>query len=128
MCIFCKIVNKEIPAKIVYEDDYVISFLDINPRSKGHTLVVPKKHYERFDELPDEELCKLMVGVKKTIEILKKLNFKGYNIVNNNGRAAGQEVDHVHIHIIPRYGEEEAVKFGEVQKIDLDEVYKILKS
>ncbi|WP_456471587.1 HIT family protein [Methanocaldococcus sp.] len=128
MCIFCKIANKEIPSKIVYEDPYVIAFLDINPRSKGHTLVVPKKHYKTLDEMPDEELCHLIKGVKETIKILKKLNFDGYNIVNNNGKAAGQEIDHVHIHIIPRYEGDEAVKFGEVKDIDLDEVYKIIKS
>ena len=128
MCIFCKIVSGEIPAKVVYEDEHVLAFLDINPRNKGHTLVIPKKHYERFDEMPDDELCNFIKGVKKTVEVLKKLGFDGYNIVNNNGRVAGQEVDHVHFHIIPRYeGDGEVVKFGEVKKADLDEVLKEIK-
>ncbi|AEF95869.1 HIT family protein [Methanotorris igneus] len=128
MCIFCKIVNKEIPAKIVYEDEDTMAFLDINPRNKGHTLVIPKKHYETLDEMPDEELAKLMKAVKKVVEILKPLNFDGYNIINNNKPAAGQEVPHVHFHIIPRYQNDgDVVKFGEVKKIDLDEVEKIIK-
>ncbi|WP_423792592.1 HIT family protein [Methanocaldococcus indicus] len=128
MCIFCKIVNGEIPAKVVYEDDYVLAFLDINPRSKGHTLVIPKKHYEKFEDIPDEELQKLILGVKKTLNILKKLGFSDYNIVNNNGKLAGQEVNHVHFHIIPRFGEEEGIIFGKVVDVDLDEIYKKLKS
>ncbi len=127
MCIFCKIVNGEIPAKVVYEDEYVLAFLDINPRSKGHTLVIPKKHYETFDEIPDEELSKFILGVKRTVEKLKKLGFKGYNIVNNNGKVAGQEVNHVHFHIIPRFGEEEGIIFGKVVDVDLDEIYKKLE-
>ncbi len=78
--------------------------------------------------MPDEELCNFIKGVKKTVEVLKKLGFDGYNIVNNNGRVAGQEVNHVHFHIIPRYeGDGEVVKFGEVKKIDLDEVLKEIK-
>ena len=128
MCIFCKIVNKEIPAKIVYEDEDTMAFLDINPRNKGHTLVIPKKHYETLDEMPDEEMAKLMKTIKKVVEILKPLNFDGYNIVNNNKPAAGQEVPHVHFHIIPRYQNDgDVVKFGEVKKVDLDEVEKIIK-
>ncbi|EHP86141.1 HIT family protein [Methanotorris formicicus] len=128
MCIFCKIVSKEIPAKIIYEDEDTMAFLDINPRNRGHTLVIPKKHYETLDEMPDEEMAKLMKTIKKVIEILKPLNFDGYNIVNNNKPVAGQEVPHVHFHIIPRYQNDgDVVKFGEVKDVDLDEVEKIVK-
>jgi histidine triad (HIT) family protein len=124
MCIFCKIANKEIPAKIVYEDENTLAFLDVNPRSKGHTLVIPKKHYETFDELPDDIAISLIKTIKKVVNILKSLNPDGYNILNNNNPIAGQEVPHVHFHIIPRYNDEqnEVIKFSEPITIDLDEI------
>lgn len=129
MCIFCKIVNKEIPTKVVYEDEKTMAFLDVNPRSKGHTLVIPKEHYETFDELPDDEMINLMKTVKKVVEILKSLNPDGYNILNNNKPAAGQEVPHVHFHVIPRYNEEkeEVIKFSEPIAVNLDDVLNELK-
>ncbi len=128
MCIFCKIANKEIPAKIVYEDETTLAFLDINPRSKGHTLVIPKKHYETFDELPEDTAISLIKTIKCVVEILKSLNPDGYNILNNNKPVAGQEVPHVHFHIIPRYDNEqkEVIKFSEPISVDLDDVLKEL--
>ncbi|WP_421077201.1 HIT family protein [Methanothermococcus sp. Ax23] len=128
MCIFCKIVNKEIPAKIIYEDENTLAFLDINPRSKGHTLVIPKEHYETFDELPEETAVNLTKTIKKVVNILKSLNPDGYNILNNNKPIAGQEVPHVHFHIIPRYNDEKeaVIKFSEPVNVDLDEVSKEL--
>ncbi len=124
MCIFCKIAAKEIPAKIVYEDENTIAFLDVNPRSRGHTLVIPKKHYETFEKLPDEIAVNLIKSVKKVVEILNVLNPDGYNILNNNGKIAGQEVPHVHFHVIPRYNNEknEVIKFSEIVDVDLDKV------
>jgi histidine triad (HIT) family protein len=129
MCIFCKIANKEIPAKIVYEDESTFAFLDINPRSKGHTLVIPKEHYETFDELPDDVAIALVKTIKKVIEMLRPLNPDGYNILNNNKPAAGQEVPHVHFHIIPRYNTEqdEIIKFSEPITVDLDELLNEIK-
>jgi len=129
MCIFCKIANKEIPAKIVYEDENTLAFLDINPRSKGHTLVIPKEHYETFDELSEDIAINLTKTIKKVVDILKSLNPDGYNILNNNKPIAGQEVPHVHFHIIPRYNneKEEVIKFSEPVNIDLDEVLKEIK-
>ncbi|AAR39360.1 NEQ519 [Nanoarchaeum equitans Kin4-M] len=105
MCIFCKIINKEIPAYIVYEDDFVIAILDIYPMAKGHTLVIPKKHVTRLKELSEEEAKKLFAGLKKVIEKIEKIS-PDYNIIINQGPKAGQEIDHLHIHIIPRTGEE----------------------
>ena len=106
MCIFCKLANKEIPTNIVYEDDDFIAMLDISQTTKGHTLVVPKKHAENIFELSLEDSEKVFVVVKKVTEILKeKLNPKGFNILSNNGKTAGQSVFHFHIHIIPRYDE-----------------------
>ena len=103
-CIFCKMVAKEIPATVVYEDDDVLAFMDIGPIIKGHALVISKKHYDPVTETPDEILAKLH-GVAKRIAAaqLNGLGADGVNIMQNNGRAAGQEVPHIHVHVIPRF-------------------------
>lgn len=104
MTIFQKIIERQIPSNIVYEDDLCIAFLDISQATKGHTLVVPKKLYENIFELDDEVSAHLYkVTVKLSKAIKKALNPDGLNIVNNNGISAGQSVFHYHIHIIPRY-------------------------
>ncbi len=128
MCIFCKIVNGEIPSKTIYEDEHVMAFLDINPRSVGHTLLIPKNHYETFEDIPDSEYEYIMKGIKKVLDILKPLNYDGYNILCNNKEVAGQEVPHVHFHIIPRYKDEKTIpiKFSDVVSSDLEEVYNII--
>ncbi|MBW9222204.1 HIT family protein [Methanothermococcus sp. SCGC AD-155-C09] len=130
MCIFCKIAKGEIPAKILYEDEKTLAFLDISPRSKGHTLIIPKEHYETFEELPEEVAIDLIKAIKRVIKKLKSLNPDGYNILNNNGPVAGQEVPHVHFHIIPRYkGEkEEVIKLSPPVEVDLDGVLEELKN
>ncbi len=104
-CIFCKIIaNGEISSTEVYEDDNVYAFLDNSPSSIGHTLVVPKKHYENLFDIPDAELGILGARVKKVARAVKTaLNADGINISMNNGRAAGQVIFHAHIHIIPRF-------------------------
>jgi len=108
-CIFCRISNKEIPAEIIYEDANVMAFLDINPRFKGHALVIPRMHFEKLDELSDEIISHLFMVVKRVAKTLvNELGAKGYNILSNNGKVAGQVVPHVHIHIIPRYEEKHA--------------------
>ncbi len=106
-CIFCKIVNKIIPASVVYEDDNCLSFLDIMPANKGHCLVIPRKHYETLLDLPDEEITCLLKTAKKIAKALSLSVGNGaYNIVMNNGKEAGQIVNHAHIHIIPRFKED----------------------
>ena len=102
-CVFCKIIKGELKSQKVYEDEDVIAFLDINPIHKGHTLVVSKKHYDNIYEIPDEDLKKLIVVVKKVAIALKKMGADGVNIVQNNDEAAGQRVFHIHFHVIPRY-------------------------
>jgi histidine triad (HIT) family protein len=103
-CIFCEIVNKEIPAAVVYEDENVISFLDIMPANKGHCLVVPKKHYGTLLDIPDEDLSELVKVVKKVGKALSlSIGNGAYNIIMNNGKEAGQLVQHAHIHVIPRF-------------------------
>jgi histidine triad (HIT) family protein len=100
-CIFCKIISKDIPSEIVYEDENTLVFLDINPATKGHCLVIPKEHYETILDIPEDVLCKVIKTVKKISLALIKTNH-GMNIVQSNGRAAHQEVDHIHFHVIPR--------------------------
>ena len=109
-CIFCKIINKEIPSKIVYEDELVLAILDLSQATYGHTLVMPKKHYENIYEIDDETLAHLIKIVKKlAIKIKNKLNAKGINILNNNEIAAGQSIMHLHFHIIPRYDNDDLI-------------------
>lgn len=123
-CIFCKIINKEIPSKIVYEDDDVLAFLDLSQLTYGHTLVVPKKHYDSFLEISDSELTILMPKVKKIANmVVSKIGAKGANIVTNAGEAAGQSVKHIHFHIIPRYGKNDDFGFIEnPHEYNLDEI------
>lgn len=104
MTIFEKIINREIPAYIVYEDDDIISFLDISQATKGHTLIVPKKAYANIYEMPEELLEKVIVVSKKVaLAIQEAFNPSGLNILNNTNEVAGQTVFHFHIHLIPRY-------------------------
>lgn len=124
-CIFCKIINKEIPSKIVYEDELVLAILDLSQATYGHTLVIPKKHYENIYEIDDKTLAHLINVVKMlAIKIKNKLNASGINILNNNETAAGQSVMHLHFHIIPRYDNDDLlIKFIDHSKdISLDEV------
>lgn len=103
-CIFCKIIKREIPASIIYEDEDVISFLDIFPVNIGHSLVIPKKHFENIFETPEDILSKMIIASKKIAKVTKEqLKTKGTNIHINNEKAGGQLVFHVHIHIIPRF-------------------------
>lgn len=102
-CLFCKIIAGEIPCAKVYEDDDTLAFLDIAPNNKGHTLVVPKKHYETMLDTPDDVLCKIMSAVKNVAAAVKKgTGCGGFNIAQNNYKTAGQLVPHIHFHIIPR--------------------------
>lgn len=102
--IFEKIINREIPATIVYEDEDTLAFMDIGPIIKGHTLVIPKTCYNPVTETPDKVLAKLM-SVCKSIAAaqVKGLGAGGVNIIQNNGEAAGQVVPHIHFHVIPRF-------------------------
>jgi len=103
-CIFCKIVKGNIPCHKIYEDNDSLAFLDVKPRAKGHTVVIPKNHAVTIFDLNDKQYQKLMLDVKKTMNILQeKLGPDGFNVGWNHHTAAGQVVPHVHIHIFPRY-------------------------
>ena len=103
-CLFCRIRNRKIPSLCVYEDKMVYAFLDINPVNEGHTLVIPKVHAADFLSITPSELPGLIWGVQKVAAAVQKgIRADGFNLIVNNFRAAGQLVDHVHIHIIPRF-------------------------
>ena|SRR3989344_4653977 len=103
-CLFCRIIKKEISAEIVYEDENVLSFLDVNPRAPGHTLVLLKAHIETILGLADNLNSPFLRAVKSTIKLLKSaLAPDGFTIGINHGKAAGQAIEHLHLHIIPRY-------------------------
>ena len=107
MCIFCKIAVKEIPATVLYEDDEVLAFMDIGPIIKGHALVIPKKHYDPLTDTPDAVVARLHITAKKIAEAqMNAFGADGVNIMQNNGKAAGQEVEHIHVHIIPRFDDD----------------------
>lgn len=127
MCIFCSIINKEIPSKIVWEDEQILAILDISQVTRGHTLVMPKKHVRSLMECDEETAAQLFQTVRRlAVQIQEKTGAAGINILNNNGEAAGQTVEHLHVHIIPRYGEDDAFlcHFQESEKQDLDAVLK----
>ena len=103
-CLFCKIIFKEIPNHTVYEDENTLAFLDIAPKSPGHTVLIPKAHAERMFDLSVEAAQALLPALKETVAKLEAaLKPDGYNIGWNDGKAAGQVVPHLHIHILPRW-------------------------
>ena len=102
LCEFCKIIRREASASRVYDDEQVVAFLSNHPVNPGHTLIVPKKHYENLFEVPDEEIAHIFRLSKKIASAVKKaVNAEGIRIVQNNGEAAGQVIAHLHVHVIP---------------------------
>ncbi|MFB1052203.1 HIT family protein [Paraliobacillus sp. JSM ZJ581] len=104
-CIFCKIINGDIPSAKVYEDDDVFAFLDISQVTKGHTLIIPKTHVKNIYEIPEQAASNLFARVPKIANAIKDaFRPEGINVLSNTGEAAGQSVFHLHLHLIPRYG------------------------
>ena len=101
--VFCKIIDGEIPCYKLYEDDDVLAFLDISQVTKGHALVIPKKHYDNFLATPQEVMHKVMDVAQRIGQVEIKLGAEGVNILTNCYEAAGQSVPHFHVHVIPRY-------------------------
>lgn len=119
-CIFCKIIAGEIPCWKLYDDEHVLAFLDIGPLCEGHCLIIPKKHYVTIDQMPAAEAAACMAVVPKLSEaVVAATGAAGWNVLQNNHQVAGQAVDHVHIHIIPR-NEDDGLGFrwpaGELDK------------
>jgi histidine triad (HIT) family protein len=131
-CIFCKIANGELKSYILFQDDDVIAFLDVNPVSTGHTLVVPKKHFENIFDIDPETAAKIMRVAQKVSIILKEsLHADGVNLLNASGKEAQQSVTHFHMHIVPRYkddGKDLWFHGDSTSTESLDSVYRQIKS
>ncbi len=132
-CLFCKISKKEINAKIIYENENAVAILDVNPRAPGHSMILPKNHTENILELPNGEIKGVFQAVKNVTALLKdKLRPDGFTIGINHGRASGQVVDHLHIHIIPRWGSDGGGSIHSVvdnkPEKSLEEIFNLLTS
>ncbi|MFX1377783.1 MAG: HIT family protein [Promethearchaeota archaeon] len=132
-CIFCKIVIREIPSKIIFENDFTLAFLDISPISNGHTIIIPKNHYSNLEDISDNDLSEVYKVAKLlAIRIRKALNVDGYNILQNNFIAAGQVIKHFHVHIIPRKFDDNKFQIQiprtQASEKDLAKIYEILES
>ncbi|GAB5550445.1 MAG: HIT family protein [Saprospiraceae bacterium] len=129
-CIFCKIVKGEAPSWKVFENEYVYAFLDINPVSRYHTLIIPKKHYENIFDVSDEDLREVISVVGKLAKWYKeKLGIHNLQVINSNGRAGQQDVFHLHYHIIPRKkgdGQNIRWKVYPEWRVDYDDMLKAL--
>ena len=125
-CLFCKIANGEIPSYTLYEDDLVKVFLDINPVSQGHCLIIPKKHYENMLDVDKEIVSHSLDVARKVYKILNdELNMDGLTITQNN--MYGQEVKHYHIHLIPRYEKDNLLYKRAKNKIDVEKLFEKIK-
>ena len=128
-CLFCKIIKGEVPGHKIYEDENTFVFLDINPWSRGHCLVLPKKHIRNILEADAESLMALILTAQKISVLIKnKLGAEGINVLQNNSRLAGQMVDHIHFHVIPRYknGSLQISHKTDYKGDDLEETQKLL--
>jgi len=123
-CIFCEIIDGEIPAVKVLDEELVVAFMDINPSSKGHMLVVPKNHAENIFEIPESDLAALIKAVKRCAKAVKDaLNAEGITILQLNGKASDQIVSHLHIHVIPRWENDGlSVSTWEMKPGDMEEI------
>ncbi len=125
-CIFCKIVKGEIPSYKLYEDDQVISFLDAFPGCKGHTLIIPKQHYQDIFDIPEELYQKVLDTTRKMANILKStFDCEGMNLLQNSGRASGQAVFHLHVHLFPRWSGDKTLGSWKASKSDPDNMKKL---
>ncbi len=119
-CLFCKILNKEIPSYKIYEDEYTYAFLDISKDYEGHTLVIPKKHYDNIIDCDQETLNHLMNTIKIISSHYLELGYKGINIFNNNNKEGEQAILHLHFHLIPRKENENFSIYASNEKHDFD--------
>ena len=127
-CLFCKIIKGDIPCYKIYENEFVLAFLDINPDSDGHTLIIPKTHYTDIDDIDTNTLTEIFKAAKIVKKLLEeKLNCDGLSLLQNNGSV--QEIKHFHLHLKPQYKDKvslEIVKHNEYIK-DVKEIYELFK-
>ena len=130
-CIFCKIVRKQAPSSIVYEDEVVMVFLDIRPLNMGHTLVIPKAHYVDIFDIPQNLLSQIhKIPKQVSFAVKKATSADGISIIQQNGKAAGQDIFHIHVHVVPRFEGQKLPRFSdlkEVERAKLDEMAKKIK-
>ena len=127
-CLFCKIINGDIPSKTIYEDEDFKVFLDINPSTNGDMLIVPKKHFENIYDIDEKLIPRIHELIKKLFDLAKdKLGAEGLTIVQNNGH--GQEIKHYHVHVTPRYSNDniKTIK-NENILVSIDDVYEQIKN
>jgi histidine triad (HIT) family protein len=118
-CIFCKIAKKTAPATIIYEDATVMAFMDIRPVNEGHALIIPKQHFVDIFDIPPELLAAThMVTQKIAVAVKKVTNADGISVVQQNGKAAGQDIFHLHVHVIPRFEGVKMPHFGELKVVE----------
>jgi histidine triad (HIT) family protein len=118
-CIFCKIVKKQAPASLIYEDESVMVFLDIRPLNMGHALVIPKKHYVDIFGAPKSELSQVYIVAKQiSFAVKKTTNADGISIIQQNGRAAGQDIFHLHVHVVPRFEGQKLPRFSDLKQVE----------
>ena len=130
-CIFCKIVRKQAPASVIYEDETVMAFLDIRPLNLGHTLVIPKAHYVDIFDLPENQLSQVhKVAKQVSFAVKRATNADGISIIQQSGKAAGQDIFHLHVHVVPRFEGQKLPHFSdlkEVERAKLEEMAKKIK-
>jgi len=125
-CIFCKIVKKQAPASVIYEDEATMVFLDIRPLNMGHALIIPKTHYVDIFDTPAKELSQIHQVTKQiAVAVKKATEADGITIIQQNGSAAGQDIFHVYVHVVPRFKGQKLPRFGELKeapRLKLDEM------
>lgn len=125
-CVFCKITDKKAPASILYEDEKTIALLDIRPLNEGHTLIIPRDHYETVYDIPEELNAHIYKIVKRAaIAVKNATNADGITVIQQNGHAAGQEVLHLHVHVVPRYEGQKLPKFTDLPNASREQLEKM---
>lgn len=125
-CIFCKLANGVFATRSIYEDEDFNVILDLAPATKGHALILPKQHADNIYDLPDDTAAKVFVLAKKLAQMMtERLGCEGFNIVQNNGTVAGQTVFHFHLHLIPRYADDQQKIGWNPQEMSAEELDKI---
>jgi histidine triad (HIT) family protein len=122
-CIFCKIAQKQVPSSLVYEDAETVAFLDIRPLNEGHTLVIPKEHYKNIFDIPRKLICYVHEVTKKVAQAVEEATHAdGISIIQQNGEAAGQEIFHLHVHVIPRFEGQKLPRLSELSEADREKL------
>src|SRR5215213_10922274 len=125
-CIFCAIASGEGPAEIVQEDQHTVAFMDLNPWTRGHALVIPRRHARSLYEIDDDELSRVAVAAKRLAQLMRdRLGCDGVNVLNSTEPAAWQTVFHYHVHVIPRYEDDPLRLPGQPQQVEQDELKRV---